>query len=118
MAGKRQIQTPGVTAEQNQDQQQAETPDVNQDTSTKEQADAALEHITKTDEKPDIQNAEHAGSYIPQLPDWVSQILENQERIEQKLDAVLSQSATEAPKAKAKGRFKMVEGKGHVWVEE
>jgi hypothetical protein len=117
MAGKRQIQTPGVTVEQNQEQQ-AETPDVNQDTSTKEQADAALEHITKTDEKPDIQNAEHEGSYIPQLPDWVSQILENQERIEQKLDAVLSQSSPEAPKAKAKGRFKMVEGKGHVWVEE
>ncbi|HDI2987538.1 TPA: hypothetical protein PL262_002461, partial [Acinetobacter baumannii] len=40
----------GVTAEQNQDQQQAQTPETNQDTSTKDQADAALEHITGDDQ--------------------------------------------------------------------
>lgn len=45
MAAKREIKTPGVTATQNQEQQ-AQTPDANQDTSTKDQADAALAHIT------------------------------------------------------------------------
>ncbi|HAV5289355.1 hypothetical protein KWF57_18555 [Acinetobacter baumannii] len=50
MAAKREIKTPGVTAEQNQDQQQAQTPETNQDTSTKDQADAALEHITGDDQ--------------------------------------------------------------------
>ncbi len=44
-ANKREIKTPGVTAEPNQEQQ-AQTPDTNQDTSTKDQADAALDHIT------------------------------------------------------------------------
>lgn len=55
MAGKREIQTPGVTATQNQEQQ-AQTPDSNQDTSTKDQADkdqaeAALGHITGGDDQ-------------------------------------------------------------------
>ncbi|MDC5356678.1 hypothetical protein NRA39_00590 [Acinetobacter baumannii] len=49
MAAKREIKTPGVTAEPNQEQQ-AQTPDTNQDTSTKDQADAALEHITGDDQ--------------------------------------------------------------------
>ncbi|MFW1783290.1 hypothetical protein ACG9XL_02645 [Acinetobacter nosocomialis] len=50
MAAKREIQTPGVTATQNQEQQ-AQTPDANQDTSTKDQADAALDHITGGDDQ-------------------------------------------------------------------
>lgn len=50
-ANKREIKTPGVTAEQNQDQQQAQTPETNQDTSTKDQADAALGHITGGDDQ-------------------------------------------------------------------
>lgn len=50
MAAKREIKTPGVTAEQNQEQQ-AQTPDTTQDTSTKDQADAALEHITGGDDQ-------------------------------------------------------------------
>lgn len=50
MAAKREIQTPGVTATQNQEQQ-AQTPDTNQDTSTKDQADAALDHITGGDDQ-------------------------------------------------------------------
>ncbi|RSP97639.1 hypothetical protein EA716_02295 [Acinetobacter baumannii] len=50
MAGKREIKTPGVTVEQNQEQQ-AQTPDVSQDTSTKEQADAALGHITSGEDQ-------------------------------------------------------------------
>ncbi|MCA4383386.1 hypothetical protein G3N09_17250 [Acinetobacter baumannii] len=50
MAAKREIQTPGVTATQNQEQQ-AQTPDTNQDTSTKDQADAALGHITGGDDQ-------------------------------------------------------------------
>lgn len=49
MAAKREIKTPGVTAEPNQEEQ-AQTPDTNQDTSTKDQADAALEHITGDDQ--------------------------------------------------------------------
>ncbi|WP_151859488.1 hypothetical protein [Acinetobacter nosocomialis] len=50
MAAKREIKTPGVTAEQNQEQQ-AQTPDTTQDTSTKDQAEAALAHITKGDDQ-------------------------------------------------------------------
>ncbi|EHU1965793.1 hypothetical protein [Acinetobacter baumannii] len=50
MAAKREIKTPGVTATQNQEQQ-AQTPDTNQDTSTKDQADAALDHITGGDDQ-------------------------------------------------------------------
>ncbi len=50
MAAKREIKTPGVTAETNQEQQ-AQTPDTTQDTSTKDQADAALEHITGGDDQ-------------------------------------------------------------------
>lgn len=49
-AKKREIKTPGVTAEPNQEQQ-AQTPETNQDTSTKDQADAALEHITGGDDQ-------------------------------------------------------------------
>lgn len=49
MAAKREIKTPGVTAEPIQEEQ-AQTPDTNQDTSTKDQADAALEHITGDDQ--------------------------------------------------------------------
>lgn len=50
MAAKREIQTPGVTATQNQEQQ-AQTPDTNQVTSTKDQADAALDHIAAGDDQ-------------------------------------------------------------------
>ncbi|WP_290008103.1 hypothetical protein [Acinetobacter pittii] len=50
MAAKREIKTPGVTAEQNQEQQ-AQTPDTTQDTSTKDQAEAALAHITNGDDQ-------------------------------------------------------------------
>ncbi|HHP0315854.1 hypothetical protein MSG76_09170 [Acinetobacter baumannii] len=50
MAAKREIKTPGVTAEPNQEQQ-AQTPDTTQDTSTKDQADAALGHITGGDDQ-------------------------------------------------------------------
>ncbi|MFX9719750.1 hypothetical protein ABTO99_06245 [Acinetobacter baumannii] len=50
MAAKREIKTPGVTAGPNQEQQ-AQTPDANQDTSTKDQADAALDHITGGDDQ-------------------------------------------------------------------
>lgn len=49
-ANKREIKTPGVTAEPNQEQQ-AQTPDANQDTLTKDQADAALGHITGGDDQ-------------------------------------------------------------------
>ncbi|WP_059264808.1 hypothetical protein ABFK62_15340 [Acinetobacter baumannii] len=50
MAAKREIKTPGVTAETNQEQQ-AQTPNATQDTSTKDQADAALGHITGGDDQ-------------------------------------------------------------------
>lgn len=108
MAAKREIKTPGVTAEQNQEQE-AQTPDTNQDTSTKDQAEAALSEILSAPHEAIIPAQEDA-------PEWVAAILEGQARLEQKLDAILSQSnAGVVPKPK--GRFKLVDGKGHVWVE-
>ena len=109
MAAKREIKTPGVTAEPNQEQQ-AQTPDTNQDTSTKYQAEAALSEILSG----------HQDSEVPtqtDIPDWASAILEGQARLERKLDAILSQSPNAPATPKTKGRFKLVEGKGHVWVE-
>lgn len=50
MAAKREIKTPGVTAEQNQEQE-AQAPDTTQATSTKDQADAGLGHITGGDDQ-------------------------------------------------------------------
>ncbi|HAV5308020.1 TPA: hypothetical protein JI040_00580 [Acinetobacter baumannii] len=110
MAAKREIKTPGVTAEPNQEQQ-AQTPDTNQDTSTKDQADAALSEILSGPHKAIIPAQEDA-------PEWVTAILEGQTRLEQKLDAILSQSPNAPATPKAKGRFKLVEGKGHVWTED
>lgn len=110
MAAKREIKTPGVTAEQNQDQQQAQTPDTTQDTSTKDQAEAALSEILSAPHEAIIPAQEGA-------PEWITAILEGQARLEQKLDAILSQSPNAPATPKAKGRFKLVDGKGHVWVE-
>lgn len=108
MAGKREIKTPGVTAETNQEQQ-AQTPDTTQDTSTKDQAEAALSEILSAPQ-------DSEGPTQTDIPDWASAILEGQARLEQKLNAILSQSnAGSVPKPK--GRFKLVDGKGHVWVE-
>ncbi|MDC5415076.1 hypothetical protein NRA32_05530 [Acinetobacter baumannii] len=107
-ANKREIKTPGVTAEPNQEQQ-AQTPDTNQDTSTKDQADTALSEILSGPHDPEVPTP-------PDIPDWATAIVENQVRIEKKLDAILSQSNAGAV-PKPKGRFKLVDGKGHVWVE-
>ncbi|KCY22995.1 hypothetical protein J596_0214 [Acinetobacter baumannii 21072] len=118
MAGKREIKTPGVTAEQNQEQE-AQTPDANQDTSTKEKAEAALDHITKDADNSDIKYSDqNPEGYVPEVPEWATAILEGQARLEQKLDAILSQSPNAPATPKAKGRFKLVEGKGHVWTED
>lgn len=116
MAAKREIKTPGVTAEQNQEEQ-AQTPNTTKDTSTKDQAEAALDHITKDADNSDIKYSDqNQESYVSDVPEWATAILEGQARLEQKLDAILSQSnAGVVPKPK--GRFKLVEGKGHVWVE-
>lgn len=111
MAAKREIKTPGVTAEQNQDQQQAQTPDTTQDTSTKDQAEAALSEILSGPQ-------DSEGPTQTDIPDWASAILQGQTRLEQKLDAILSQSPNAPDTPKAKGRFKLVEGKGHVWTED
>ncbi|HAV5427026.1 TPA: hypothetical protein JI091_08485 [Acinetobacter baumannii] len=110
MAAKREIKTPGVTAEPNQEQQ-AQTPDTNQDASTKDQAEAALSEILSAPQDSEAQTP-------PDIPEWATAIVENQARIEQKLDAILSQSPNAPATPKAKGRFKLVEGKGHVWVED
>lgn len=110
MAAKREIKTPGVTAEPNQEQQ-AQTPDTNQDTSTKDQAEAALSEILSGPQDPEVPTP-------PDIPEWATAIVENQTRIEQKLDAILSQSPNAPATPKTKGRFKLVEGKGHVWTEE
>ncbi|OTT95196.1 hypothetical protein [Acinetobacter baumannii] len=107
-ANKREIKTPGVTAEQNQEQQ-AQTPDTTQDTSTKDQAEAALSGILSGPQ-------DSEGPTQTDIPEWASAILQGQARLEQKLNAILSQSnAGSVPKPK--GRFKLVDGKGHVWVE-
>lgn len=109
MAAKREIKTPGVTAEQNQEEQKVVAPEPEQDTSTKGQAEAALSEILSAPHEAIIPAQEDA-------PEWVAAILEGQARLEQKLDAILSQSnAGTVPKPK--GRFKLVDGKGHVWVE-
>ncbi|MBF6780160.1 hypothetical protein HN273_00400 [Acinetobacter baumannii] len=122
MAAKREIKTPGVTAEPNQDQQQAQTPDTTQDTSTKDQAEAALGHITGGDDQStgEVGSQDHGPTETLDLtpPEWIVQILEGQARLEQKLDAILSQSPNAPATPKAKGRFKLVEGKGHVWTED
>ncbi|HDV0638791.1 TPA: hypothetical protein RHI40_002646 [Acinetobacter baumannii] len=110
MAAKREIKTPGVTAEPIQEQQ-AQTPDTNQDTSTKDQAEAALSEILSGPQDPEVPTP-------PDIPEWATAIVENQTRIEQKLDAILSQSPNAPATPKTKGRFKLVEGKGHVWTEE
>ncbi|MGR8034464.1 hypothetical protein [Acinetobacter baumannii] len=117
-ANKREIKTPGVTAEPNQEQQ-AQTPDTNQDTSTRDQAESALAHITNDDQSTgevgsQDQDATETLDLTP--PEWVALILEGQARLEQKLNAILSQSNPGAV-PKPKGRFKLVDGKGHVWVE-
>ncbi|MDC5478916.1 hypothetical protein OHW97_01880 [Acinetobacter baumannii] len=109
MAAKREIKTPGVTAEPNQEQQ-AQTPDTTQDTSTKDQAEAALSEILSGPQDSEVPAQ-------TDIPDWASAILEGQIRLEQKLDAILSQSPNAPATPKPKGRFKLVEGKGHVWVE-
>ncbi|MFW6557560.1 hypothetical protein [Acinetobacter baumannii] len=109
MAAKREIKTPGVTAEQNQEEQKVVAPEPEQDTSTKDQAEAALSEILSGPQ-------DSEGSTQTDIPDWASAILQGQTRLEQKLDAILSQSnAGVVPKPK--GRFKLVDGKGHVWVE-
>ncbi|HFG7032450.1 hypothetical protein [Acinetobacter baumannii] len=110
MAAKREIKTPGVTAGPNQEQQ-APTPEVNQDTSTQDQAEAALSEILSGPQ-------DSEGPTQTDIPDWASAIVESQARIEQKLDAILSQSPNAPATPKAKGRFKLVEGKGHVWTED
>ncbi|HAV5699772.1 TPA: hypothetical protein JI136_12285 [Acinetobacter baumannii] len=51
MAAKREIKTPGVTAETNQEEQKVVAPEPEQDTSTKDQAEAALGHITGGDDQ-------------------------------------------------------------------
>lgn len=121
MAGKREIKTPGVTAEQNQEQE-AQTTDTNQDTSTKDQAEAALDHINNGDDQGagEVGSQEHGPTETLDLtpPEWIAQILEGQARLEQKLNAILSQSPNAPVTPKAKGRFKLVKGEGHVWTEE
>ncbi|MDC4730789.1 hypothetical protein NQ785_08500 [Acinetobacter baumannii] len=109
MAAKREIKTPGVTAEPNQEEQKVVSPEPEQDTSTKDQADAALSEILSGPQ-------DSEGPTQTDIPDWASAILQGQTRLEQKLNAILSQSnAGSVPKPK--GRFKLVDGKGHVWVE-
>ncbi|MDG9779438.1 hypothetical protein N7565_18625 [Acinetobacter baumannii] len=120
MAAKREIKTPGVTAEQNQEEQKVVAPEPEQDTSTKDQAEAALGHITGGDDQGagEVGSQDHGPTETLDLtpPEWIVQILEGQARLEQKLNAILSQSnAGSVPKPK--GRFKLVDGKGHVWVE-
>ncbi|WP_151905049.1 hypothetical protein [Acinetobacter nosocomialis] len=51
MAAKREIKTPGVTAEPIQEEQKVVAPEPEQDTSTKDQAEAALGHITGGDDQ-------------------------------------------------------------------
>lgn len=51
MAAKREIKTPGVTAEPIQEEQKVVAPEPEQDTSTKDQAEAALGHITSGDDQ-------------------------------------------------------------------
>ncbi len=111
MAAKREIKTPGVTAEPNQEEQKVVAPEPEQDTSTKDQAEAALSEILSG----------HQDSEVPtqtDIPDWASAILEGQARLERKLDELLSQSPNAPAATKTKGRFKLVEDKGHVWMEE
>lgn len=118
MAAKREIKTPGVTAEPTQEEQKVVAPEPEQDTSTKDQAEAALAHIAKDTDTSDIKYSEqNQEGYVPEVPEWATAILEGQARLEQKLDAILSQSPNAPATPKAKGRFKLVEGKGHVWVE-
>ncbi|WP_034129339.1 hypothetical protein [Acinetobacter baumannii] len=89
MAAKREIKTPGVTAEQNQDQQQAQTPETNQDTSTKDQADAALGHITGGDDQ-------GVGETGPSQEELLRQELE---QMRAQLDELKKSTQTEAPSA-------------------
>ncbi|MEI1678938.1 hypothetical protein V8P80_14680 [Acinetobacter baumannii] len=111
MAAKREIKTPGVTAEPIQEEQKVVAPEPEQDTSTKDQAEAALSEILSAPHEAIIPAQEGA-------PEWITAILEGQARLEQKLDAILSQSPNAPPVPKPKGRFKLVEGKGHVWTED
>lgn len=108
----RQIKTPGAVEEVKTEEVHGETPEVDQaQQTTAENAEETLSEILSDPQDP--------GEPTPSdIPEWVAAILDGQARLQKKLDAVLSQSSPEAPKAKAKGRFKMVEGKGHVWVEE
>ncbi|RYL19986.1 hypothetical protein [Acinetobacter baumannii] len=109
MAAKREIKTPGVTVEPNQEEQKVVAPEPEQDTSTKGQAEAALSEILSGPQDSEVPAQ-------TDIPDWASAILEGQARLEQKLNAILSQSNPGAV-PKPKGRFKLVDGKGHVWVE-
>lgn len=89
MAAKREIKTPGVTAEPNQDQQQAQTPDTTQDTSTKDQAEAALGHITGGDDQ-------STGETGPSQEELLRQELE---QMRAQLDELKKSTQPEAPNA-------------------
>ncbi|MDE4038812.1 hypothetical protein [Acinetobacter pittii] len=108
----RQIKTPGAVEEVKTEEVQGETPEVDlAQQTTAENAEETLSEILSAPHEAIIPAPEG-------IPEWIAAILDGQARLEQKIDAVLSQSPNEAPKAKAKGRFQLVEGKGHVWVEE
>ncbi|WEI17386.1 hypothetical protein PY247_12885 [Acinetobacter proteolyticus] len=113
---RRQVQTPGKAADQSQTE--AETPEVNLGDAATEAQKAADELATLQAEgaQPEPENQPPLDGESIDPASIPLAILESLHRIEEFL-ATGSLSTPVAAKPK-KGRFKFIESKGHVWVEE
>lgn len=104
----RKVNTPGATNPEEVKTEAAQS-------TTVEQAEAALEHITgQTSEAPQDQSTNETSSLGALVEDErLDQILEGQKRIEKKLDALLKAGKVEAPK-----KQRWVQGKHGLELKE
>lgn len=111
---RRQVQTPGKPAEQAQPE--VATPEIvaNTETSQESPQTVVVEQPVSTAEQAQVDEPPMEGEK-PDLAALLPAILESLHRIEEHL---ANGSQVEPAKSKPKkGRFKFIEGKGHVWVE-
>ncbi|OEY96061.1 hypothetical protein BJD20_13225 [Acinetobacter proteolyticus] len=112
---RRQVQTPGKPAEQVQPE--AETPEVvvDVDASPESQQSEVVEQPLAAEQAQQVDEPQRDGVTLDPASIPLA-ILESLHRIEELLaTGSLSTPVKAKPK---KGRFKFMEGKGHVWVEE
>ncbi|ENX56170.1 MULTISPECIES: hypothetical protein [Acinetobacter] len=111
---RRQVQTPGKTAEQVQPEASISEVVVDVDASPESQQSEVVEQPLAAEQVQQVEEPPLDGEPID-LALIIPAILESLHRIEE-LIATGSLSTPVAAKPK-KGRFKFIEGKGHVWVE-